>query len=59
MINKIDENTLIWSDENQINLVIRNLMSNALKFTPKNGTITIKAKEMMSRVLYVVKGVIT
>ena len=46
MINKIDENTLIWSDENQINLVIRNLMSNALKFTPKNGTITIKAREM-------------
>ena len=46
MINKIDENTLIWSDENQINLVIRNLMSNALKFTPKNGSISIKAREM-------------
>jgi len=46
LINKIDKNTLIFSDTNQINIVIRNLMSNALKFTPKNGIITIKAKEM-------------
>lgn len=45
VINNIPENTLAWSDVNQIDIVIRNLMSNALKFTPHNGTITIGAKE--------------
>jgi len=46
LINEINLNTLVWCDANQIDIVIRNLMSNALKFTPKNGIITIKAIEM-------------
>ncbi len=42
---ELSGNTLIWSDSNQIDIVIRNLISNALKFTPENGMITIKAEE--------------
>ncbi|MEB8328833.1 tetratricopeptide repeat-containing sensor histidine kinase [Flavobacteriaceae bacterium KMM 6897] len=45
MINKITDNTIIWSDVNQIDIVIRNLISNALKFTPDNGMVTIEATE--------------
>ncbi|TMM57514.1 sensor histidine kinase [Maribacter algarum] len=45
MISQLGENTLAWSDADQIDIVIRNLMSNALKFTPKNGMVTIDAKE--------------
>ncbi|MFS4492042.1 ATP-binding protein [Maribacter sp. 2308TA10-17] len=45
MISQLSENTLAWSDADQIDIVIRNLMSNALKFTPKNGMVTINAKE--------------
>jgi len=37
------ENTLAWSDADQMDIVIRNLLSNALKFTPKNGAVTINA----------------
>lgn len=45
VINKIEEHTMVWSDPNQIDIVIRNLISNALKFTPKNGSITVSAFE--------------
>jgi signal transduction histidine kinase/tetratricopeptide (TPR) repeat protein len=43
IINKVEENTIIHSDLNQIDIVIRNLISNALKFTPENGMIVIEA----------------
>lgn len=36
----------VYVDRNMINTVIRNLVSNGLKFTPKNGKITIKAKKV-------------
>ena len=45
LVNKISANTLTWSDRNQIDIVIRNLISNALKFTPKHGIVTIEAVE--------------
>ncbi len=45
IISKLSPNTFIWSDVNQIDIVIRNLISNALKFTPVNGMVTIDAHE--------------
>lgn len=45
LINRIEANTLTWVDNNQIDIVIRNLMSNALKFTPEKGMVTIGAVE--------------
>ncbi len=45
IINKMTANILSWSDSDQIDIVIRNLMSNAIKFTPENGMITIDALE--------------
>lgn len=41
----VDENLTIEIDQNMINTVLRNLVSNAVKFTPKNGKISISAKE--------------
>lgn len=35
-----------WADYDMINLVIRNLVSNSIKFTPPGGTISIGASEM-------------
>lgn len=43
LINRIEPNCQIWSDPNQIDIIIRNLLSNALKFTPNNGQIIIGA----------------
>lgn len=43
LINRIEANCQVWSDPNQIDIIIRNLLSNALKFTPNNGEIVIGA----------------
>lgn len=48
IIDEIPENCLILADENQLDIVIRNLISNAIKFTPKNGLITLEAEELES-----------
>lgn len=45
IVSEVDNNIKTWSDKNQISIVIRNLISNALKFTPENGSITIGASE--------------
>lgn len=45
MVSQLANNTLAWSDGDQIDIVIRNLVSNALKFTPENGIVTIGAVE--------------
>src|SRR5690606_17090414 len=45
IIDQLPENTQIWADHNQIDIVVRNLISNAIKFTPNNGLITIESAE--------------
>jgi signal transduction histidine kinase len=45
IVNKIEANIHVWSDPNQIDIVVRNLISNALKFTPENGMVTVEAVE--------------
>ena len=40
-----------YADHSMVNTVIRNLMSNALKFTPKDGTITLSVQNAHERVL--------
>lgn len=40
----ISKNTLIKIDTNMIQTVFRNILANAIKFSPHNGTITIDAK---------------
>lgn len=40
----IEPNTFVVGDENMVNTIIRNLLSNALKFTDMNGKIIISTK---------------
>ncbi|PWA07087.1 tetratricopeptide repeat-containing sensor histidine kinase [Flavobacterium laiguense] len=41
----IPESMVVYADNNILHAVIRNILSNAIKFTPKGGTIHIQAKE--------------
>jgi PAS domain S-box-containing protein len=43
IILKIDEDFMVYADPDSINLVVRNILSNAIKFTPNKGTIIISA----------------
>jgi signal transduction histidine kinase/predicted negative regulator of RcsB-dependent stress response len=45
IINQLPENPRISADSHQMDIVVRNILSNAIKFTPENGLITIGAVE--------------
>lgn len=46
--NQIDEELTLWADPDQVSLVFRNLISNAIKFTNMSGTVTIFAKRQIN-----------
>jgi len=45
---KPDQVLYVYADRDMVNLVLRNLISNAIKFTPENGRIQIKVQEKRS-----------
>lgn len=45
LINLVDMDTKIFADRNMIDTVVRNLISNAIKFTNKGGRISISSRE--------------
>ena len=44
LINSLDKNTILFADENAVFTTLRNLVSNAIKFTPHNGEIKYTSK---------------
>jgi len=44
IVNEVSPNTIGYADSNTINLVIRNLITNAIKFTNEHGEVKVDAK---------------
>ncbi|MGC3943929.1 MAG: tetratricopeptide repeat-containing sensor histidine kinase [Chryseolinea sp.] len=55
LINEVPRNAIGFADSNTINLVIRNLITNAIKFTNDGGTVRIAAREKDAEWLVSVK----
>lgn len=43
--NKIEDDTIVFADNHMLHTIIRNILSNAVKFTQKGGSITIQAEK--------------
>ena len=48
-INYIPKNSTIYADPNLLNTILRNLVSNAIKFTQRGGEITLSCSENLER----------
>ncbi|MCK9639953.1 MAG: ATP-binding protein [Prolixibacteraceae bacterium] len=48
LVDNIPANLAVFADSNMLQTIIRNLISNALKFTSKGGTIKVSAKSITS-----------
>ncbi|MCX6170783.1 MAG: ATP-binding protein [Ignavibacteriales bacterium] len=51
LISEIDEITTVFADSNMLDTIIRNLISNAIKFTNQNGNVKISASDSGTMVL--------
>ncbi|MEA3494874.1 MAG: PAS domain S-box protein, partial [Bacteroidota bacterium] len=50
LINNVDKTSIAFFDKNTIDTVIRNLISNAINFTPENGKVTISSQSTNNHV---------
>lgn len=43
LVNNVDDDMHAYGDKNQMEMVMRNIVSNAIKFTPSGGSVTVSA----------------
>jgi PAS domain S-box-containing protein len=46
---EIPDDTILFADENMLSSIIRNIVGNAVKFTPKGGNIIVRAKTLSDK----------
>ncbi len=43
--NEIKDDVIVWADRDMMDIIFRNLISNAIKFTEKNGEVSVSSKD--------------
>ncbi|MCX6256442.1 MAG: PAS domain-containing sensor histidine kinase [Bacteroidia bacterium] len=51
----IADNMQVYADKNMLNTILRNLINNALKFTPKGGEVNVNTKNENGSVIIIIK----
>lgn len=46
LYNNLDNNTNVYADQSMVGIILRNIISNAIKFSRENGAVNISAKEI-------------
>lgn len=46
LIKKVPDNFIVWADKEMLNTVLRNLISNGIKFTGKDGKVIVAAQKL-------------
>jgi PAS domain S-box-containing protein len=55
MVNLVNEDIIVCTDKNMINTILRNILSNALKFTYKSGKVIVRTEMTTEEVIVSVK----
>jgi len=50
IVNEVVATTAVWADENQLEIVLRNIIGNAIKFSWEGGTIYVSAQNMTDHI---------
>ena len=58
LLDLYDENSYVYADKSMIERVVTNLIDNAIKFTDKEGKVSIKTREESNKVLVEVKNTV-
>ncbi|MFO7526414.1 MAG: tetratricopeptide repeat-containing sensor histidine kinase [Ignavibacteriaceae bacterium] len=45
LYNNLEKNTFVYADQSMVGIILRNIISNAIKFSEENGAVNISAKE--------------